>query len=422
MAKSRGTNRVIATIMLALAAVGLLAGCARPAESERTSGVPDEYSYSNEDSRGDNDVSAPAPESDTDGGGAADSGAAPGDGTDSDSDTSGSSVQSEPAMVVESSMWIRADDAEKVTTSVESIAHKSDARIEYRDENFTDRYPNATLTIRVPAEKHDDFIAQLKEQGEVADLSTEATDVSLEKVDLESRIESLTSSLTSLRAMLEKATTVEDMLAIEREISDREAELRSLKAQHEELSGRISMSTVELRIEQAEPNPNSDSDESGDERPLFIGGLADGWNDLVAAAGALVNGLGYMFPGLALSALILAGLWFGIVRPRIRRHREQEAGDAAAHPEHAPAPTEAAAADAPSTEAALGDTDDAPAPSNPSFLGVDELQAPQLRDDADAHPAGDATAEPTAEASQTSASDDAEAPEGMPPLPGTQQK
>lgn len=317
MAKNRWFKQVLTTVTIALAAIGLLAGCAADSGDSRVAGgdrrSSEEYQH--------------APGAPDEPGDITQDGAEQRDAEqDGGNSGSGSSVQREPAMVVTTTTEVEVESVDQATNKLESLAHKYQGRIEHRHEELDRKYPSADFTVRIPADQHDAFISEMKALGTTNYLTTEASDVSLQKVDLDARIESLKSSIESLRKMLSGAENVADMLEIERELDGRESELQSLEAQRTELADRISMSTVELRIVQVEADA-----EAADEEPVFVGALGQGWSDLLAAGAGLVNLLGYALPGLIVCAVLFAALWFGLLRPRYRKARAaQQASESAA--------------------------------------------------------------------------------------------
>ncbi len=313
MAKKQWLKQALTTVTVALAAIGLLSGCAAGSSgSDSTaSGAAAQNSREYPEEHG-----LDQPE------GIAQDGAE----HDAKEPGSGSTTPHEPAMVVTTTAEVEVDSAEQATAELESLAHKYQGRIEYRHEQIERRYPSADLTVRIPADQHDTFISELKALGTTKHLTTEASDVSLQKVDLDAQIDSLKSSIESLRKMLSEATTIGDLLEIERELDSRQSELQSLEAQRTELSDRISMSKVDLRIVQTQADTTVDSDEA----PPFLGGLGQGWNDLVAAIGGVANLFGYVLPGLVVCAVLFAVLWFGLLRPRYRKARASQQASAAA--------------------------------------------------------------------------------------------
>lgn len=307
------SKRLFSGAIAGLATLALLTGCAAAGEIsadrgervEPNSGSSTEESQQeySPDAAGDSSQSEASPQ-------------APGD------DTSGD--QSEVAhrdVITTTSADIRVEDVPGSVGKLEQLVEKHDGRIEARTERTNDEVPEAYLTIRIPAEKNDAFLTELKELGEVMQIESQALDVTLQKVDLESRVSSLQSSIASLEAMLEKATNVEDMLDIEQELSDRQAELQSLEAQLEVLSEDVAMSTVYVNLTtNATPQPI-------DEPTGFFAGLVEGWNDFVESLNDFVTDFGYALPGLALLVIILALIWFLVIRPLWKRIGTQPKSD-----------------------------------------------------------------------------------------------
>lgn len=229
-------------------------------------------------------------------------------------------------IITTTSADLRVDDVPGSVGALEQLVTQHEGRVEARTERTNDAVPEASLTIRIPADQNDAFLAALKDLGEVMQLESTAQDVTLERVDLESRISSLQSSIASLESMLEQATNVEDMLEIERELADRQAELQSLEAQLEVLAEDIAMSTVyvTLSTDQA-PQPI-------DEPSGFFGGLSEGWEDFLESLNDFITDLGYAIPGLLLLLVILTALWFLIGRRiwmRVRRRAATETPEGA---------------------------------------------------------------------------------------------
>ena len=106
----------------------------------------------------------------------------------------------------------------------------------------------ANVTARVPKEKLDGFLAQVGEQTNITRRSENVEDVTLQYVDLESHKKALVTEQERLLALMEKAETVEDIIAIEGRLSEVRYQLESMESQLRTYDNRIDYSTVELSI------------------------------------------------------------------------------------------------------------------------------------------------------------------------------
>ncbi len=108
---------------------------------------------------------------------------------------------------------------------------------------------SATLTLRIPAARFDDALANLHGlDAKVVAEATRESDVSTQIVDLEARIANLEASETSYRALLERATKIEDILAVQSRLDQVRGEIEQLKAQHKDLAGQADLATLTLTL------------------------------------------------------------------------------------------------------------------------------------------------------------------------------
>lgn len=107
---------------------------------------------------------------------------------------------------------------------------------------------NANLTIRIPAEKLDAFLAMVSESSNVISQNESVTDVTLQYVDMESHKKALTAEQERLLELLEKAETIEDIITLESRLSDVRYQLESMESQLRTMDNQVSYSTVYLNI------------------------------------------------------------------------------------------------------------------------------------------------------------------------------
>lgn len=119
-----------------------------------------------------------------------------------------------------------------------------------RENNRDSRY--AQLILRVPAEKLREFTDAVEEQGTVVSSRVGTEDVTLEYVDIESRIKALKAEQTSLLAMLEKADNLSDLLTIQSRITEVTAELESYESRLRTYDSLVAYSTITMDIYEVE--------------------------------------------------------------------------------------------------------------------------------------------------------------------------
>lgn len=109
-------------------------------------------------------------------------------------------------------------------------------------------YKYATYTIRIPAEKLDEFSCEIENTSNVTPQSATTEDITSSYVDTDSRRKSLEEELETLETMAKKAETVDEMIQIQAQISDVRYNLENIQSQIKVMDQRIAYSTVDLDI------------------------------------------------------------------------------------------------------------------------------------------------------------------------------
>ncbi|MER5396446.1 DUF4349 domain-containing protein [Streptomyces sp. NPDC002599] len=170
------------------------------------------------------------------------------------------------------------------------------------------------VVLRVPTERYDQVLADLEGAGKVVERTAKAQDVTDQVVDVESRVKSQRASVTRVRELMDKATKLSDVVALEGELSSRQADLESLLAQQASLKDRTSLATITLSLSET-PVKKA---EKKDEDPGFLDALQGGWDVLVTMVRWLALAIGALLPFAVLLGLI-ALVWMRFVRPRLPR-------------------------------------------------------------------------------------------------------
>ena len=204
-----------------------------------------------------------------------------------------------------------AEAADKATAIVDTAQGRVDSRSEDAGSG-TDR-ARTTMVLRVPAAKLDDVMRELKALGTVEHAEVTADDVTAQRVDLDARIKALQTSVDRLLAIMRDAKDPEALIKAEEALSQRQADLDSLRAQREALGDQIAYSTVNVTFSAQSiggPAPN--------QYQGFFGQVHRGWDAMVSLAGDSVLLFGLFLPWLAVLA-VAGGITYGVVRLVKRR-------------------------------------------------------------------------------------------------------
>lgn len=107
---------------------------------------------------------------------------------------------------------------------------------------------SASFTLRVPEKALDATLDSLATLGSVASRTVSAQDVTEEAIDLDARLQSLIATRDRLRKLHDSATSVTEVIAVERELGRVQGEVDSLEGRLKHLRSSAALATVELSI------------------------------------------------------------------------------------------------------------------------------------------------------------------------------
>jgi hypothetical protein len=183
----------------------------------------------------------------------------------------------------------------------------------FADDRTAGNTPTAALTLKVPGVSLAGVLTKLSLLGKEKSRRSSTKDVTTEVADVTSRVRSAQASINRLQVLFSRADKVGDVIALESELSQREADLESLQAQQRSLASQTEMATVTLNLTTSASAvaPKKHTDKSG-----FLGGLARGWRAFTHGAGAVATGVGAALPFLVLALLIVGAAL--LLRRRMR--------------------------------------------------------------------------------------------------------
>jgi hypothetical protein len=173
--------------------------------------------------------------------------------------------------------------------------------------------PTATVTIRVPAARMAETLAQIKALAvKVRNEQVTGQDVTEEFVDTDARLRNLQATEARYRELLQQAASVNDVLGVEKELTNVRGQIEQLQARRQFLQRSVELATITVEVRAA----------SGIAVLLPDGNLLS----VVTNAGASLLNVMYgivvlvvwvtVFTPLWLPALLLVRRWHR--RPRVR--------------------------------------------------------------------------------------------------------
>jgi Domain of unknown function (DUF4349) len=152
----------------------------------------------------------------------------------------------------------------------------------------------ATVTYRIPAARWDDVLITMRGLGDkVLGENSQSQDVTGDVIDLGARIRNLQATEQALQGIIEKATKITDVLAVQSELTKTRGEIEQLTTQKQHLEGQAAFSTLTVTFG-LKPLPAVVASQKG----------FDPASEVDRASASLVA---------VLQALATAGIWFGIV-------------------------------------------------------------------------------------------------------------
>lgn len=187
------------------------------------------------------------------------------------------------------------------------------------------RYRNADLTVRIPADKLDQFVDHVSGASNITNNRETTEDVTLSYVEHESKVKALETEQTRLLELLAKAESMEDILKIESRLTNIRTQLEQVKSQLRLYDNLVNYSTVYLNITEVKEYTQVVEPETLWER--MGAGLADSWKAMVKglenALVVMVVILPHLLPWAVIAAIVL-GILFVNKKKKAKKTQPKE--------------------------------------------------------------------------------------------------
>lgn len=176
-----------------------------------------------------------------------------------------------------------------------------------------DRLAHARMVLRVPSEVYPEARKDIEEVAGFGSSRGGREDVTTQVIDNEARIRAQAKGVRRLERLIGQAEDLSEVIALENQLTRRQADLDSLRSQQAWLSDQTALATITVNID-ADPVATSEEDQRG-----FVSGLEDGWHGLEVFVTGMLTVLGAMLPFALLAALVGVPGWLATRVVRRRR-------------------------------------------------------------------------------------------------------
>ena len=178
------------------------------------------------------------------------------------------------------------------------------------------RYRSASLTVRIPAERVEEFTTQVSGIANVVSTNLSREDITLNYVATESRVTALKTEEARLLELMEQAETMADLLEIESRLTDVRYELENRASQLRLYDNQVDYATIYLSVDEVQ-------EYTPVEEPTLWERIRDGFRDNLEGVGDdLLDVLVWFIvslPYLVVFAVVITIIV--LVVKRIRRRR-----------------------------------------------------------------------------------------------------
>lgn len=178
-----------------------------------------------------------------------------------------------------------------------------------QEETSADKQGNVDsshLTVRLPAANFETAIASFEKLGTLEYSHKDSEDVTTKVIDVDVRVRAQQKALNRLEDILREGADLDEVIRLESEIAQRQAELDSLKSQQAYLADQTALSTITLYL----ATPENVVEEPGLlEDAGFLAGLGGGWSALKIFLVAVSTMIGAVIPFAVAITLVGVPLW-----------------------------------------------------------------------------------------------------------------
>ncbi len=214
-----------------------------------------------------------------------------------------SSGDSEAKLIYTADLDLETTDFDAAVEALQDLAADCGGYFESSSVDGGSGYRSACYTVRIPADLYRTFLDQAGQLCHMTRFSEYAEDVSEVYYDTAGRLETQQTKLDRLRELLERAESMEDIIAIESAIAETEEQIDRLSGELRHYDALVDYSTVNIYLDEVYRLSNVEEPAQGF-KSRIASALAGGWNGFISGIETAAVALAYCWMWLLLAAAI----------------------------------------------------------------------------------------------------------------------
>lgn len=163
-------------------------------------------------------------------------------------------------LIYKGSLYVETLEYKEAKQEIKDLINKFEGIVEYESEYtsgarwYTNEEGNiimhSEMRLRIPTKFFEAFLASMEGAGQVVSKDTQVINITKQYNDNNARIEALETQQKRLLEMMDKAETIEDMIAIEARLTEVQSDLNILKSNKSSMDTDIEYSTITLHLDE----------------------------------------------------------------------------------------------------------------------------------------------------------------------------
>lgn len=203
-------------------------------------------------------------------------------------------------IIYDAEVTVKVEDHQEASAELEAWVEKAGGYVSARDlQKRTGDAVTLMVTVRVPAESFGGAMERIARLGYVTGEQTRSDDVTEDYYDVQARLDNARKGEKQLQSIMEeKAGTLEEYLAVQRELSDVREKIERLEGKLRVWDDLVDFSTITVVMQE-------DAEYAPPPPPTFASRISDGFSGSVKALWTFLQ-------GLVVVAVVLAP-WLGLL-------------------------------------------------------------------------------------------------------------